>query len=77
MRPHGHSVELRGDIPREIVDTLDAVSLANGKSRICLVTEILHEWASHKRREAMLVLNITQGNPPAVDAGRSAGEGRG
>lgn len=77
MRASGATVELRGDIPRDIADTLDAVSLAGCRSRMSLVTEILHDWASHKRREAMLVLNLSHDNPPALDAGRSAAEGKG
>ena len=77
MRSHGPMVELRGELPREIADTLDAVSIANDKSRFALVTEILHEWHSLKRREAMLILQIGQSNPDEVEACRHQAEGRG
>lgn len=53
--------ELRGTIPREISDILDAVVHANpGMTRIGLVEDILKSWAERKRYEATIVLRLAK-----------------
>jgi hypothetical protein len=70
--PSGTTAELRGDCPREILNVLDAVSLARNKTRIALVNEILGAWAEKVTHEAMLVSRVAAGNPPLAEARRSA-----
>lgn len=55
-------VELRGDIPREFVDTLDAVANArgNGCNRMTILREILAEWHRKKLHEASLVVRVNR-----------------
>lgn len=53
-------VELRGDIPRDVADVLDAVSQARRVSRMELVTSVLQEWADAKLHEATLVVRVTR-----------------
>lgn len=56
-------VELRGDIPREFVDTLDAVASArgNGCNRMTILREILAEWHRKKLHEASLIVRVNRG----------------
>lgn len=56
------TVELRQQLAKETIDTLDAVSLARDMERYELVEEILGKWATAKRHESMLVARITRGN---------------
>lgn len=51
--------ELRGDVPRSIVDVLDAVSHARRKSRFELVVEILEAWRDQQMREVIAVTRVT------------------
>lgn len=63
-------VELRGNIDRDIIDVLDAVSTHMRISRVSLVEMILHRWARDKHRESTLVLRVTRSNGSAWnDAG--------
>ena len=71
----GDWIELRGDIPRDVADVLDAVSMANSCSRIDVVNEILHEWASERVHEASVIMRVTRGNPPAGEARSHADAG--
>lgn len=61
--------ELRGDMPRAVVDLLDAVSTARRMSRMALVRKILHDWALKTYHEAQVIDRVTKGNPPlaAID----------
>jgi hypothetical protein len=52
-------VELRGDIPRTIIDVLDAVSAHRRIKRFDLVTEILTAWADDKMAEVTAVARVT------------------
>lgn len=52
-------VELRGDMPREVADMLDAVSAARRMSRIELANKILAKWAEDKRHEAEVIQRVT------------------
>lgn len=62
------TVELRGDCPREIVDVLDAVSMARNKTRTQLVNEILGAWAEKALHEAMLVCRVRPVNPQRAES---------
>lgn len=78
-----NGVELRGDIPRDLMDLIDAVVLSRGGKergvfRIHVVEEVLQEWAKHKHREAILITRVTRRNGhPGASAGRlSENQGR-
>ncbi|MDB5730732.1 MAG: hypothetical protein JWQ03_627 [Variovorax sp.] len=63
------TAELRGECPREIVDVLDAVSMArNYPSRNALVVEILRSWTDKVLHEASVVAAVTRRNPQPSDA---------
>ena len=51
--------ELRGDVPRALVDVLDAVSGHRRINRWQLVGEILQAWADDKMREVTAVYRVT------------------
>ncbi len=67
-------VELRGDVPRNVADVLDAVSQARRISRMELVNAILSEWADETLHEATLIVRVTraEGRSPA-SAGSAGG----
>lgn len=68
------TTELRGECPRQVVNVLDAVSMARDKTRTALVNEILGAWAEKVLHETNLVQRIAGGNPtqPEADGGRAA-----
>lgn len=66
-------VELRGMIPREVCDVLDAVSQAKRISRMELVSRILGEWKDHKLHESHLIHRVTRSNGSWME---SDGKGR-
>jgi hypothetical protein len=53
------AVELRGDVPRALVDVLDAVSGHRRINRFALVLEILEGWADDKMREVTAICRVT------------------
>lgn len=61
------TVELRGEIPRELADVIDAVSIAEGRSRVQQVIVVLGEWADKQRRISTILHQVTRGNPPRAD----------
>lgn len=61
-RHDGPVVELRGDIEREIVDVLDAVSSHLRITRMELVEKVLRRWADDKLHESRLVVRVSRGN---------------
>ncbi len=63
----GGTVELRGECPREIINVLDAVSMARDITRTALVNEILGEFTKKKLHESSLVLRLAGGNPSASE----------
>lgn len=66
-------VELRGDVDRDIIDMLDAVSGHMRISRIKLTEKILRRWADDKYHESTVVLRVTRGNGSfRVDDGSEA-----
>jgi hypothetical protein len=67
-------VEVRGDIPREHVDVMDAVVQATpGASRMSVLREIIAEWVGHEKHRAMLVTRVMQGNGITAELDRNAG----
>lgn len=67
------TVELRQQIAKDIIDTLDAVSLARELERYELVEEILGKWAAAKRHEASVVSRVMRcnGDGPETAGGRT------
>lgn len=72
MRP-GH-VELREEVPRDLVDVIDAVSAARGVSRRQVVMDVLHAWALDRVHEATVIMRVTRGNPPLAETARKGTE---
>jgi hypothetical protein len=76
MRANGEpTTELRGEIPRWVVDILDAVVTARGGQsanvhRTTVVTEVLSEWAEKKLHEASLITRLAAGNPNPTERAR-------
>lgn len=66
MPSDSDTVELRGDIPKNLMAMLDAVSAAKRVSRMSLVRKVLNDWAVKTYHEAMIVERVTKGNPPLV-----------
>lgn len=65
-------VEIRGELPVEIVEVLDAVAQATpGASRMSLMREILGKWASQKVHESTLVMRVRGGNGNRTESRRS------
>lgn len=67
-------VELRGEVPRDLIDVIDAVAMARGCTRMEMVQQVLHAWACDRVHESTLIQRVTRGNPPLSDAGRRAPE---
>jgi hypothetical protein len=65
------SVELRGEVPRDLIDVIDAVALARGVTRIDLVQQILSRWARERVHEANVIHRVTGGNPPLSESNGS------
>lgn len=64
MATDADTIELRGEIPKNVMAMLDAVSAAKRVSRMSLVRRILNDWAVKTYHEAMIVERVTKGNPP-------------
>ena len=62
------TAELRTECPLEVVNVLDAVSLAQRLTRGQLVVRILSEWAEQRHREAILIARLSPGNPGPSDS---------
>lgn len=54
-----HLVELRGEIPRDLIDVIDAVVQATpGANRMSVVRSILEDWCDRKIHEASLIQRV-------------------
>ena len=51
-------VELRGLVPRYVVDVVDAVAIYKSVDRIEVVRIVLKEWADEKLKEAALIRSM-------------------
>lgn len=61
MATADHLVELRGEVPRDLVDVIDAVVQATpGSNRMAVVRQILDEWCVRKMHEASLIQRVTE-----------------
>ena len=65
------SAELRAQVPRRLVDMLDAVSMARGCNRTELLVEVLDQWHRGRLREATLIQRVAGGKalPPESGGG--------
>ena len=57
------TIELRGPCPKDIIDVLDAYSMARGLNRTQLVNDILGKWADGVLHETSVMLSVARGNP--------------
>lgn len=72
-----HLIEIRGDVPRDRVDVLDAVAQAtSGASRMSVLRAVLAEWVDRKCHEASLIQRVRRGNGSAPEAQRNRSGGR-
>jgi len=65
-------VELRGMVARQIIDVIDAVSMARRQSRVELVEEILRAWSETRLHEANLVNAVAGRNPSRPERARKS-----
>lgn len=69
-------VEVRGDLPREHIDIIDAIAQANpGASRMSILREIVSAWVEQKLHEHRLIQNIVKVNGTVTEPKRRCGEG--
>lgn len=61
-------VELRGEVPRELVDVLDAVAFSKGTNRMVILRSVLQNWVMTKIHEAELIRRVTDGNGSGPEA---------
>lgn len=66
-------VDLRGDVPRRIVDVLDAIAIARDVSRATLMGEVLGAWADKVVHEASMVARVAGLKPLDADTERRLG----
>jgi hypothetical protein len=59
------TVEMRGDVPRDLYDVFDAVRLARGMTKQALLVAIVAEWAAKEVHVATVVSRVTRGKAPA------------
>ena len=73
---HEPFVELRGDVPREYAETLDAIAFArgNGANRMTILREVLAVWHRAKLHEASLVLKVNRGKGSKGEAAGNRSE---
>jgi hypothetical protein len=52
-------IELRGEVPRWMVDIMDAVAQSRpGASRMSILREVLREWCEVRCHEATLIARV-------------------
>lgn len=54
-------VELRGDVPRYMIDMIDAVAKAKKTNRMAIVRGVLNHWIKEKLDEATIVKRVMRG----------------
>jgi hypothetical protein len=65
-------VEIRGEIPREHVDVIDAVAMATpGASRMSVLREIVAQWCERELHRATMVYRVAGCNGSLPEARRS------
>lgn len=69
-----HLVELRGEVPRDVMDVVDAVVQATpGASRMSVVRAVLADWVEREVHKSTLILRVRtgNGNPPEGSRNRA------
>jgi hypothetical protein len=66
--PDSSTVEVRVDMRKETVLWLDAMSMAEDRTRGALINEILGEWAAKQAHVHMVVNRVVGSNPSAVES---------
>lgn len=71
-------IELRGDVPRELAESLEAISQAKGySSRHAYVTDVLSKAARDELHAVIRIAQALKGNPLLAEVERSCdGTGR-
>lgn len=64
-------VELRGEIPRELIDVIDAVASAERSNRMTVLRSILREWADREVHRSTLILRVRKGNGRRTESDRN------
>ena len=62
------STELRVPIPKKVMGVIDAHWMVRGGSRASVINRVLGEWAALELHAASVTINVTGGNPSAVDS---------
>ena len=65
------TVEIRFEVPRELLVTLDAYCQARNMSKTAVMTELLSEWSAMKAHEWTLGCRMLGINPLAPDRNRN------
>ena len=68
LERHNDFVEIRGQLPRRVINVIDAVAINQRIDRFSALRNILTAWADEKVREATL---ITRVNHSAVEPSAS------
>lgn len=55
-------VELRGEVPRDLIDVIDAVAAAERTNRMSVLRSVLREWADREVHRSTLVLRVRRRN---------------
>lgn len=65
-------IEVRGEMPRDYIDVIDAVVQATpGASRMSVMREIVGQWVDRKVHEASLIQRVRRGNGNEAESDRS------
>lgn len=62
--------ELRANVPRRLIDMLDAVGMAHGRGRTEQLCIVLEAWFADRAHEASLILAVVGRNPTASEVDR-------
>lgn len=60
--------ELRVLIPKKVMGVIDAHWMVRGGSRASVINRVLGAWADLELHAASVTINVTGGNPSAVDS---------
>lgn len=67
------TAELRVEVPREELDTLDGSCQGHGLDRSTVVRQIVADWSKRQRHVATVICRVARINPLATDPGRNGG----
>lgn len=63
-------IELRGEIPRDLIEVLDAVATAERTNRMAVLRTILREWADREVHRSTLILRVRKRNGSRPESDR-------